>query len=139
MDDLTILVSVGMIAISSLITIYRLTQNPKAKQKDTHYSTLIKIKDDTIQDATKTIKSLRSKIQRMDQGGTIQNNDEVGEGLEDLIDLYDNAPSWIKTIVSKDDVRKLLKEGEKGKVQNLVDKFRNRKDNKEQSLDSNGL
>lgn len=139
MEDLTILGTVSLIVLSILFTIFRLTSNPRQKQKDTHYSQLIKIKDDTISASVSTIKQLRSKIYRMEQGPTLQDNGEESEVSEDdLLDLYDIAPKWVRQLMPKEDVRKLLKENP-DKIQKAKEYFKNRKGNKEVDDLSTGL
>ena len=132
MEDIYLL-TLSLSIISLLfVTMLRMTSNPKAKQKDKHYSDLLNVKDLTIEDLKKTSRGYRSKIQHLESGPTYE-GDEEGS-IEDIMSsVYDKFPAYAKKFISREETIKLLDNPEK--LKELVATFRGKsKTNKEEEI-----
>lgn len=110
MEDIYLFITIMVISFGAIYTVNRIGPVQRQKTKDNHYSQLIKIKDDTIEAAGRELRRMRSKLYRLEQGPSYNGEtpEKDGEGLDDLVDLYDIAPAWIKKFFSKEDARKFL-------------------------------
>lgn len=111
MQENYVFITIIVIVFGVLYTVNRSPSINRARAKDTHYSQLIKIKDDTILAAGTELKRIRSKLWRLENGPTYNGGaggKDNDSSLDDLVDLYDIAPSWIKRFFTKEDARKFL-------------------------------